>query len=354
MQCKNIALILILLIHVVYYLELAIPHSTTGSIIMSSSISVANKMESSSRFVKRIAASTLFVSEPNPSWFGNPGNEASNSAWSNKNWLKSRFHFSFAEYNDPSRSNFGALRVMNDDLVQPKRGFGEHPHRNAEICTYIVNGFLTHKDSMANAETLGKGSLQFMTSGTGVTHSEHNLNTTEPLRFIQMWFTPRRSGLKPAYGSFVGDEPARTNKFAHIVSDTNKTDIATPVKINQDVNIFVTEMDAGLTLPFVVSKNRMAYLLCMEGEVSVVTDNAKTSGSSTSTVSEPALDGSVTATSSSASASASASVTTSAASTDIKLERHDAAHLYHGGAQIAFVNNGEAKNHLLIVEMELS
>lgn len=99
-----------------------------------------------------------------PAWFGNPGNE-NNPKWTNANWLKSRFHFSFAEYNNPKNSNFGVLRVMNDDLVQPSRGFGTHGHREMEICTYVVNGELTHKDSMGTQESLGKGSIQFMTAG---------------------------------------------------------------------------------------------------------------------------------------------------------------------------------------------
>ena len=99
-----------------------------------------------------------------PAWFGNPGNE-NNPKWTNANWLKSRFHFSFAEYNDPKNSNFGVLRVMNDDLVQPSRGFGTHGHREMEICTYVVHGELTHKDSMGTQESLGKGSIQFMTAG---------------------------------------------------------------------------------------------------------------------------------------------------------------------------------------------
>lgn len=97
-------------------------------------------------------------------WFGNPGNEKS-PKWTNENWLKSRFHFSFAEYNNPKNANFGVLRVMNDDLVQPSRGFGAHGHREMEICTYVVHGELTHKDSMGTSESLGKGSIQFMTAG---------------------------------------------------------------------------------------------------------------------------------------------------------------------------------------------
>jgi redox-sensitive bicupin YhaK (pirin superfamily) len=126
--------------------------------------------------------------EPDPSWFGNKPNEVSNPTWTNKNWLKSRFHFSFAEYSNPRNTGFGILRVMNDDLVQPNRGesmrpsyalfgfvqihigctvvcssgFGAHPHRDTEICTYVVHGQLTHQDSMGTSETLGRGAIQFM------------------------------------------------------------------------------------------------------------------------------------------------------------------------------------------------
>lgn len=114
---------------------------------------------------KKISIKDLFVSQPDPSWFGNPSNDISNPNWSNKNWLKSRFHLSFAEYNK-GRSRYGVLRVVNDDLVQPARGFGRHGHSNMEIVTYIVQGELTHLDSMGTSETLGKGSVQFMTAGT--------------------------------------------------------------------------------------------------------------------------------------------------------------------------------------------
>ena len=100
--------------------------------------------------VRKVPADRLFVSEPPPEWFGNPANPSGDKrGWTNANWLKSRFHFSFAEYNNHKNSEFGVLRVMNDDLVQPKRGFGTHGHQNMEICTYIVEGSLTHKDSRA-------------------------------------------------------------------------------------------------------------------------------------------------------------------------------------------------------------
>ncbi|CAK9062791.1 unnamed protein product [Durusdinium trenchii] len=220
--------------------------------------------------VSVIPESRLFASEPDPRWFGNPRNPADVKAqgWTNENWLKSRFHFNFAEYSE-GPSSFGVLRVMNDDLVQGERGFGEHPHRDMEIMTFIVDGYLTHKDSMGTEETLGRGSVQFMTAGTGIYHSEHNLSK-EPLRFIQCWVVPRSRGLKPHYGSAAGNEEltgARRDQWCHLVSDVMGS-MTTPVKINQDCNVFVTELSAGVaSKALAIGKDRQAYLLCMEGEI---------------------------------------------------------------------------------------
>ena len=209
-------------------------------------------------------ADSLFVSEPPPEWFGNPPNESGNSAWTNANWLKSRFHFNFAEYAG-GRGSFGVLRVCNDDLVQPSRGFGTHPHRDAEIATYIISGELGHKDSTGNGETLGRGGVQFMSAGTGVRHSERNESSTRPLRFIQLWFTPRRSGLPPRYGSCAGDAAARRQKWAHLVGDVADATRSPPVKFNADANIFAAELGAGSSLDFALDAGRQAYVLQLEG-----------------------------------------------------------------------------------------
>lgn len=217
--------------------------------------------------LNKIDATTLFVSEPDPRMFGNAVNERANAAWTNKNWLKSRFHFSFAEYHDPKRSNFGVMRVMNDDLVQPARGFGRHGHRDMEIVTYVVRGSLSHQDSMGTQETLGPGSIQFMTAGTGVEHSEHNLDPSQDLRFIQMWFTPRQRGLKPNYGSLVGGPQVdllRQSGWSHLVSDTAGA-VETPVKVNTDLNIYVSEMPQGESRTLEMAPDRQAYVLCVEG-----------------------------------------------------------------------------------------
>ncbi|CAE7807623.1 unnamed protein product [Symbiodinium sp. CCMP2456] len=210
------------------------------------------------------------ASEPDPRWFGNPQNPPDTTAegWTNQNWLKSRFHFSFAEYHE-GPSNFGVLRVMNDDLVQGERGFGEHPHRDMEIMTFIVDGELTHKDSKGNEETLGRGAIQFMTAGTGIYHSEHNL-AKKPLRFIQCWVVPRKRGLKPNYGSSLGGPEAaadRRDKWAHMVSD-EMSSVATQIKIHQDCNVFCTELSPGKTSPVLnIAAGRQAYMLCVEGEI---------------------------------------------------------------------------------------
>lgn len=215
-----------------------------------------------------IPESRLFVSEPDPRWFGNAKNpsDTKSQGWTNENWLKSRFHFNFAEYSEGPGA-FGVLRVMNDDLVQGERGFGEHPHRDMEIMTFIVDGFLTHKDSHGNEETLGRGGVQFMTAGTGIYHSEHNL-AKEPLRFIQCWVVPRSRGLKPNYGSAVGNPDAaaaRRDQWAHLVSDELGS-MPTPVKINQDCNVFVTELSPNVASKALsIGKDRQAYLLCIEG-----------------------------------------------------------------------------------------
>ena len=224
------------------------------SISFDTSVDVRKLLHNTCGMFKYIPNKRLFVSEPNPAMFGNAGNLATSKYWTNKNWLKSRFHFSFAEYYSPDNTNFGTLRVMNDDLVQPDRGFGTHPHNNMEICTYIVDGNLTHQDSMGTAETLSRGAIQFMTAGTGIRHSEHNLNKTEPLRFIQMWIQPRERNLTPNYGSGIGTFEGRHNKFAHLVSDVQNPVSETPVKINQDVNIFVSEFDAGKDVEFNLKK----------------------------------------------------------------------------------------------------
>ena len=163
---------------------------------------------------------------------------------------------------------FGVLRVLNDDLVQPHRGFGTHPHHNMEIVTYVVSGKLTHKDSMGTKETLGRGSIQFMTAGSGIRHSEEN-NGDTPLRFIQTWITPTRRDLEPNYGSYPGSTNGPTNQLRHLVSNVRDTSTSTAVEINQDVDGHAAELELGETVTFDLPQARQAYLLCIEGTLEV-------------------------------------------------------------------------------------
>ena len=223
-----------------------------------------------------ITEADLYKSEPPPSWFGNGANEEG-ANWTNDNWLKSRFHFSFAEYRNPKNTHFGCLRVMNDDLVQGKRGFGMHPHRDVEIVTYIVEGVLTHADSTGTRESLGRGSVQFMTAGTGIQHSEHNLDAS-PLRFVQIWINTRQYGLKPTYGGYDGSTAeavaARTNALVQLVGDATNTAHGAPVRINADCTMHVAELEPSHRVQFDIKPSRQAYLLCVEGAVDVSGDGA--------------------------------------------------------------------------------
>lgn len=122
--------------------------------------------------------------------------KSQNMGRSNLGWLQSLFHFSFAEYYNPENINFGVLRVLNDDLVKPQTGFDMHPHRDMEIISYVVDSELTHQDNMGNKKnTLSRGMIQYMSAGTGVMHSEHNL-TDKTARFLQIWIPPTEKKLE--------------------------------------------------------------------------------------------------------------------------------------------------------------
>lgn len=180
-------------------------------------------------------------------------------------WLNSTFHFSFAEYYNPENIRFGALRVINDDLIAPHTGFDLHPHRDMEIISYVVNGALTHQDSMGNKHTITRGQVQYMSAGTGVFHSEHNMGDEE-LRMLQIWILPDRHGHTPHYGEFLFEMDERKNKWLHMVSDKNGT---APIQINQDANLYAVELEAGKEIDFEVAKGRQAYLVAIEGHAMI-------------------------------------------------------------------------------------
>ena len=182
-------------------------------------------------------------------------------------WLESHFHFSFAEYFNPDNIHFGVLRVLNDDIVQPGKGFNPHPHKDMEILSYVVNGELSHKDSMGNMHTLTRGQVQYMSAGTGVIHSEMN-EGKEAVRFLQMWILPDKKGHEPAYGDYRFSWESRIGKWLPIATGHN-TGKAAPIKVNADVNVYATVINAGETIKFEVEENRQAYMALIEGDAKV-------------------------------------------------------------------------------------
>ena len=189
-----------------------------------------------------------------------------NMGGSNLGWLESRFHFSFAEYRNPKNVNFGSLRVLNDDIVHPNSGFDYHPHSNMEIISYIVNGEITHEDSMGNKETLYRGEVQYLSAGDGIYHSEFNNNDNDILRLLQIWIKPPQTNLPKLYGSHRYKFEERNNKLLNIVSSTDGN---ADIKIYQDINIYVSEFDNNKSLEFEIKENRQVYFVQIEGSSNV-------------------------------------------------------------------------------------
>ena len=180
-------------------------------------------------------------------------------------WLDSRYHFSFADYRNPENENFGVLRVLNDDVVEPGAGFDPHPHCDMEIISYVVSGMLTHADSKGRERTLTRGQAQYMSAGTGVVHGMHNYSE-KPLRFLQMWITPDRTNHKPNYGDFEFVWEDRHNYWMPLASGK---DSAAPIRIHAAVNVYASEITDGQTLALHVGTGRQAYLVLVEGSARV-------------------------------------------------------------------------------------
>ncbi len=178
------------------------------------------------------------------------------------------FHFSFADYYDPDNTNFGVLRVVNDDEVKPRGGFATHPHRDMEIFSYVVGGKLTHRDSAGNHEELGRGHVQCISAGTGVTHSELN-EQDDWCRFLQIWILPETGDLPVKYDFNKFSFEDRHNKLLHIVSGSKSKNRA-PLRLNQDINVYVSELDVkDARVSFTVNEGRQAYIFCFEGSLDI-------------------------------------------------------------------------------------
>src|SRR5205809_1466667 len=177
-------------------------------------------------------------------------------------WLNSFRTFSFADYYDPAHVGFRSLQVINDDRVAPAQGFGEHPHRDMEIFSYVLEGTLEHKDSMGNGRQLKPGQIQLMSAGTGVTHGEFNPSRTEALHFLQIWIQPRERGLTPSYTEWhPKPENAKASKVL-VISADGREGSAT---IHQDADVYRIRLEPGQTVTHDLKAGRGAWLQIAEG-----------------------------------------------------------------------------------------
>ena len=181
-------------------------------------------------------------------------------------WLDSRHTFSFGEYRDPAHVGFRSLRVLNDDRVLGSGGFSQHPHRDMEILTWVVDGTLEHADSMGNGSMIHTGEAQLMTAGTGITHSEFNHSANEPVRFLQIWFLPDRLGLVPSYQQRSFDDE-RTRNTLRLVATPDGRDGS--LVVHQDVLASIGRLDAGCSLAYELTPGRHAWLQVITGTVTV-------------------------------------------------------------------------------------
>lgn len=181
-------------------------------------------------------------------------------------WHTGRFHFSFGDYDDPENCRFGDLVAFNDFIVKPCSGFDTHPHSEIEIISYCVEGELTHVDNLGNSNTIGRGDMQYTCAGSGITHSETNNSPGKALRFIQIWIQPNVGKLPPRYLANHFSREDRLNKFLQIASGERLEDVA---QVNQDANIFVSEIEAGKQIGVDLPPSRQFYIACLEGSLRI-------------------------------------------------------------------------------------
>jgi quercetin 2,3-dioxygenase len=179
-------------------------------------------------------------------------------------WLDTYYSFSFADYFDPNNTNWGALRVFNDDTIAGGSGFPPHPHRDMEIVTYVLSGRLAHRDSMGNHGVVGPGEVQFMSAGTGVTHTEYNESAIEPLHLVQMWVLPGTIGTPPSYGQMAFSAEQRRNRWLTVVS--GEPQVEAPIRITQRASLRVAHAE-GATLAMDFAPKRFGFLFVAAGTV---------------------------------------------------------------------------------------
>jgi len=181
-------------------------------------------------------------------------------------WLLSRHTFSFANYFDPQRIQFGALRVLNDDIVQPGMGFGTHPHNNMEIISIPLSGALEHKDSTGRTQAILTGDVQIMSAGSGLHHSEYNHSSSEEVNFLQIWVLPKEKNISPRYEQKTFDLSASKNTLVNVVAPDN----GKAVWINQDAWFYLGEFDADETYQYKLQRSGSGvYVFLIEGAATI-------------------------------------------------------------------------------------
>lgn len=191
--------------------------------------------------------------------------KAESRGFADHGWLKSFHTFSFANYYNPERMHFGALRVLNDDYVEAGMGFGTHPHNNMEIISIPLEGDLEHKDSMGNTAVIRNGDIQVMSAGTGITHSEYNRNTDRPVKFLQIWVYPRSKNVEPRYGQISLNPAERHNRLQQVVSPDPAGE---GVWIHQDAWFHLGRLDKDFSLTYPLKKaGNGVYIFVLKGSL---------------------------------------------------------------------------------------
>lgn len=184
----------------------------------------------------------------------------------NFGWLDTNHTFSFGEYYDPRHMGFRSLRVINEDRVAPGRGFPTHPHRDMEIISYVLAGGLEHRDSMGTGSVIRPGEVQRMSAGTGVTHSEKNHSTGEPVHFLQIWLVPQERGIKPGYEQKSYDDEEKRNRLRLIASADGREGSVT---IHQDASLYAALLESGAQVTHRLEPRRHAWIQVARGAVEV-------------------------------------------------------------------------------------
>jgi hypothetical protein len=184
----------------------------------------------------------------------------------NLGWLDSRHTFSFADYYDPAFMGFGPLRVINEDRVQPGHGFGTHGHRDMEIISYVLEGALEHKDSLGTGSVIRPGSVQRMSAGTGVEHSEFNHSRSDVLHFLQIWIIPERTGLTPSYGENAFPDEEKRGRLRLIASRDGRDG---SVIIHRDVDLYSSLLQDAEQLEHRIDPGRKAWLQLAGGSATL-------------------------------------------------------------------------------------